>query len=129
MKGRTLGLALVTLVVIAGAWKVTQDKAPQTEVSRSQLYAGLLDRLNDIERVRLTNGDTETVLARAGERWLLASKDGYPADGSAVRRAVLQVAGLRVVEPKTASPERYARLGVQDVDADGADGTLVELLA
>ncbi len=128
MKGRTLGLALLTLVVIVVAWKVSQDKAPQTEVSRSQLYPGLLDRLNDVERVRLRSGDDASVLVRAGEGWLMANKDDFPADGAAVRRTVLQVASLRVVEPKTANPERYARLGVQDADAEGADSTLVELL-
>lgn len=128
MKGRTLGLALLTLVVIVVAWKVSQDKAPQTEVSRSQLYPGLLDRLNDVERVRLRSGDDASVLVRAGEGWLMANKDDFPADGAAVRRTVLQVASLRVVEPKTANPERYARLGVQDADAEGTDSTLVELL-
>lgn len=128
MKGRTLGLALLTLVVIVVAWKVSEDKAPQTEVSRSQLYPGLLDRLNEVERVRLRSGDDASVLVRDGERWLMANKDAFPADGAAVRRTVLQVASLRVVEPKTANPERYARLGVQDADAEDADSTLVELL-
>ncbi|MEQ8493227.1 MAG: DUF4340 domain-containing protein [Gammaproteobacteria bacterium] len=129
MKGRTLGLALLTLVVIAIAWKVSQDKAPQTEVSRSQLYPGLLDRLNEVSRVRLSSGEDTTLLERDGERWVLANKDGYPADGAAVRRAVLQLASLRVVEPKTAKAERYARLGVEDVGDDNGSGTLVELLA
>jgi len=128
VKGRTLGLALLTLVVIVIAWKVSQDKAPQTEVSRSQLYPDLLDHLNDVEHVRLRNGDDESVLVRDGERWLMANKDRFPADGAAVRRTVLQVASLRVVEPKTANPERYARLGVQDADAENADSTLVELV-
>jgi hypothetical protein len=129
VKRRTLGFALLTLAVIGVAWKISQDKAPQTEISRSQLYPGLLDRLNDVARVRLSSTDDTTLLARESEGWVLASKDGYPVNGAAVRRTVLQVAGLRVVEPKTATPERYARLGVADIDGADAAGTLVELLA
>ncbi|MGR8918556.1 MAG: DUF4340 domain-containing protein [Gammaproteobacteria bacterium] len=127
MTARHLIVLVLTIVVIGVAWKVSQDKAPQTEVERAPLYPALLERINDADRIVLSSAEHTSELERSGERWLLANRDGFEATGGDVRRLLLQVAGLRTVEAKTASPERYARLGVADVGEPGADGTLLEI--
>lgn len=129
MKGRTLVLALVTLAVIVAAWKVSERRAPQTEIARELLFPALIDRLNDVQQVTLRSVEHATRLKRDGDRWLLTDKDDFPADPAKVRRTVLQLAGLRMVEAKTSVPERFARLGVADLDSADATGTVVEVSA
>ncbi|MEX2482117.1 MAG: DUF4340 domain-containing protein [Gammaproteobacteria bacterium] len=128
MKARTLGLlGVITLGVIIAAWQISEQRAPQTEVTRAPLFPGLVDRVNDVRQMNLISAEHETQLRHDDQRWIIVNKDGFPADAGKVRRAVLHIAGLRTVEPKTSSAERYARLGVSDLDDDEASGTLVEL--
>lgn len=129
MKSRTIVLALATLVVIVTAWQVSERRAPQTEVARELLFPSLLDRLNDVQQVAIRSAEHVTRLKRDGDRWLIADKDDFPADAAKVRRTVLQLAGLRMVEAKTSVPERFARLGVADLDSPDATGTVIEVIA
>lgn len=129
MNGKSIGFALLTLAVVVGAWKVTEDRAPQTDVQRTTFYPDLVDQLNDATGLSIRSADQATVLAREGDDWRLANKDGFPADGAKVRKALLQLAQLRTIEAKTRDPERYERLGVDDPLADGAEGRLVEVTA
>ncbi len=127
MNAKTVGLALLTLAVIGLAWKVSEDKAPQTEMVRTYLHPGLIDRLNDIGRVHLKSAEHETILVRDHDAWKVENRDGFPAEFAHVKRAVLQMAELKLVEEKTTIPENYPRIGVADIDSDEADGTLIEL--
>ncbi|MBX9607533.1 MAG: DUF4340 domain-containing protein [Gammaproteobacteria bacterium] len=128
MNGKRLAVIALTLVLVGVAWKVSVDKAPQTEVQRSALSAGLMDRVNDVTRVELRDGQRHTTLEREGDGWRVASQDGFPANTAAVRRLLLQLAGLETVEPKTSLPESYGRIGVAD-PGEGSDGLLVEVWA
>ena len=127
MNAKTIGLALVTLTLIGLAWKVSEDKAPQTEVVHKSLHPGLFDRLNDVGRVHLKSAEHETILVRDHDVWKVENRDGFPAEFASVKRAVLQMAELKLVEEKTTIPENYPQIGVVDIDSDEADGTLIEL--
>jgi hypothetical protein len=127
LNAKFIAIALVTLVLSGLAWKVSRDKAPQTEIERVELFPGLLDRLNDVAALELRSAEHSTRLARgSGDTWGVANKDGYPATFAEIKRGILQVAGLVTVEAKTARRDSHARIGVADLDAAGADGTLVE---
>lgn len=126
MRAKPLIMLIVTAVLVGLAWKVSQDKAPQTEVARGPLYPGLLEQLNDVSRLALKSASHEVVLEGRGETWKVASQDGFPAIVANVKRAILQVASVVLVEPKTTRPESYARIGVEDVKDDKAGGILIE---
>ncbi len=127
MKLKHLLILAVTVAVVVIAWKVTDHKAPQTEVLRANLFPNLLERLNEVSKLTLRSGDSHTSLLREGESWLIENKDNFSADGGNVRRTLLQLAELRTIEAKTDNPERYARLGVENADHAEAAGTLVEV--
>ncbi|MGE0484329.1 MAG: DUF4340 domain-containing protein [Gammaproteobacteria bacterium] len=127
MNGRSLALGVVTLVVLVAAWKISEDKAPQTEITRSEFLPSLIDRINEVAAVDLRSATHATRLVRDGETWRISNKDDFPADAAHVRRTLLQLAALRGIEAKTRSPERYGRIGVDDIDQEGAEGTRVEV--
>lgn len=125
-------IAGIAIVAIAIAAFLVLRRAPEAEGSLvgAAVIPGLADRLNDVSTVRFIKaGNTPLLtLQRDDGGWTVAERDGYPADGAKVRLALINLGETRVLEPKTANPERYAQLGVQDVDAADATGTRVELL-
>ena len=127
MNAKLLGLALLTLLIIGLAWKISEDRAPQTEVIRASLYPGLIDQLNDIGRVIIRSAKEESMLKRDGDAWKLENRDGYPAAFTNIKRSILQIADLNVIEAKTSLPESYKRIGVADIESDDAAGQLIEL--
>lgn len=124
-------LAAVALVAIAIAVFVVMRRAPEAEGSLvgGPVLPGLADKLNDVSSVRFVKAGETTfmTLDRADDGWTIAERDGYPADPAKVRLALINLGETKVLEPKTADPERYAQLGVQDLDQSGAEGTRVEL--
>jgi hypothetical protein len=139
MKSRNLILLGLVVLVGLGAWQVSRQKTPTLELSSSPLYPGLLERVNEASRLAVSGADISVTVARAGAAWTVEEFDGYPADLARVRRAILQLAELRILEAKTSRPERYVDIGVEDraaADAKsksvrltlGADETAVDLL-
>ncbi len=126
MNNKLLGALLVAVILGGMAWKISTDKAPQTEVTRTALYAGLLDKLNDVSRVELLSAKTQTTLKRQGEQWTVANRDNFPAEPAAVKRLLLGLADLQIVEAKTSLPDNYGRIGVAE-PGNGSDSLQVEL--
>lgn len=126
---------LIALVVAAGAvlggvlWYSAQRAPAVHEPVAGPLLPGLEARLNGLEEVRVV-GAGDAVLAtlrRDGGQWRVAEREGWPADTGRLRELLLKLAQARRLEPKTARPERYAQLGVEDVADAGAKGVRVEL--
>jgi hypothetical protein len=87
--------------------------------------------LNDIERVAITKANNEIVvtLERKPEGWVAANKNGYAADVGKLRQGLRALAEARILEQKTANPELYSHLGVEDVSGDKAAGIAIALTA
>ncbi len=126
MNKTLLGTLLLALALGGLAWKISVDKAPQTDITRTALYVGLLEQLNDVTRVELRGPKSTTTLKRSSGQWTVANRDNFPADGKAVKRLLLQLADFEIVEAKTSLPDNYARIGVAE-PGDGSDSLQVEL--
>ncbi len=126
MRAKPLILAVITLALVIAAWQVSVNKAPQTEITRGSLFPGVLERLNDVNRLEIKSAKHALTLKRDGEAWVIASKDGFPATFANVKRTLLQAASLVIVEKKTDRPESYTRIGVEEIADDKAAGTLLE---
>ncbi|MCA9298681.1 MAG: DUF4340 domain-containing protein, partial [Phycisphaerales bacterium] len=57
-------------------------------------------------------------LRRESGAWVI--ENGYPATFEQVKKTLVAIADLEIIEEKTSNPERYARLGVQDPTGDDA---------
>jgi hypothetical protein len=78
--------------------------------------------------VRLIKGDgTRTTLRKGATQWVIVER-GFPADSSRVRKLLLDLVQLQVVEDKTTDPQSYAEIGVEDVSSPKAGGTRIELV-
>jgi hypothetical protein len=118
------GLALVGLAVYLSSTRHLEHAT----LAGDLVVPGLDGALNSITEVRLTKGDaTHTTLKRGSDGWSVSERN-YPADTGKVRKLLLDIRNLNVVEEKTRLPANYPQLGVEDVTTPKATGTRVELV-
>jgi hypothetical protein len=120
----TAGIVLVLL----GVWLASSRQSKAT-LAGDLVLPGAEGALNKVTEVHLIRGDgTQTTLKPGPAGWTVAERD-YPADTGKVRKLMLDLGSLNVVEEKTRLPANYPQLGVEDVKTTPkATGTLVELV-
>jgi len=122
MRGVTVaGLGVVTAIAVIGATVVVAQRRPATTLAQGQrLFAGLEQQLEGAQTIEIAKHDGKFVIARQGDHWVVPDKSDYPARPEMVRKALVGLAELETVEPKTANKELYGRLNLQDVAVDGS---------
>jgi len=144
-----LSLAAI-LAIAAGLWVAGRQASPGS--AHGLLYPQLKQQLGAISAVRLfearEDGETLAIeLKRQDDpgtasrdamdirpddapapdaRWGVEQRAGYPVDGARLRRLLLSLAEAKIAEEKTSDPERYASLGVQDLEAADAEGVRIQ---
>ena len=128
---RNKGLAWllgITAVAVVLAVLVSRSSGPKSDPLAGQpVLPEAAKRLADIGRMALVHGDQKTTLVRESDKWSVEERGGYPADVTKVRQALLALADMRFVEPKTAQPQSYPRLQVEDAGGKDSKSTLVTL--
>lgn len=119
--GITLAVALLVLLVPGKTGR-------ESEVEKTRLLPGLQEQVNDIDWLRVTaaGGQEVAVLTRGDGFWRVGQAHGYRADWDQLRTLLLDLAQAEIVEQKTANPEYYDRLGVEDVSGADAAGLMLE---
>jgi hypothetical protein len=126
-----IGLGLATLAIVVVAFLVDRSREPVDDFSANAgaLVADLGDHVNDVNRVTVTmpNKHAVVTLANKGDGWRVMEKGGYPADIGKMREYLLKVADAKLIEKKTAKPDRYSELGLSDISSPTAKGIAVEI--
>jgi hypothetical protein len=123
---RVVGLLIAAAVIIAvGFWASSRHRHEAVATGQSVLD-GLQAAVNDVTEVRLAKGDgTHVTLRKKPDAWEVVERE-YPADSGKVRKLLLDLGALEVVEEKTSDPASYDKLGVEDVKTAKAGGTRVD---
>lgn len=127
MKSKSLIAVAATLLVAGAAWYVSHLRAPETDVGTPPLFPDLVSKVNDVKRVEIDSRANRAVLIGDGAAWKIENRDGYPARFEDVKRTILALGELRIIEPKTRLPEMYTHIGVEDVAAEDSKSTQVTL--
>lgn len=131
IKKRFISLVAIAAAAVVVATVLSLRQLPEREGSLAgePLLPGLSEHLNDIQRIRFTGAGAEPLLTleRSEAGWVARERDGWPADVTRVRGFLLALADARLLEAKTATPDRYATLGVEDVEQADAAGVRVDL--
>ncbi len=126
-----IGLVVAALIVLVAAIFLVRSQQPREEsraATAGWLAPTLHERVNEVDRLTIRGaGDQALVeLARGEGGWSVAQRAGYPADTGKLRELLLKLADAKELEEKTASPEKYAQLGVEDVTGAAAKGVELE---
>ena len=117
MQKRSL-ILLLAATVVAAALAIVALATGGPGVSRAgsdqSAFPGLGDKLGQVASVAVERTGLNLTFVRDGDRWLVTQKGDYPADAGKVRRIVLALADMTLVEPKTRKPDLYPRLEVED---------------
>jgi len=116
----------VAIIAALGALALGGGNA-DVGATRGKLFADLEGRINEVARIRIRTGDETRTISLAEEAWGVEECAGYPADAEKVKEAIWTITELEIEAPKTKRPERYAELGVEDVDAEDSSSTEVVL--
>jgi Domain of unknown function (DUF4340) len=117
------------LVLIAFAiWLSSRRHLEHATLAGDPVLPGLVQSVNTVTEVDLRRGDgTHTSLKRASVGWVVGERD-WAAEPGKVRKLLLDLGALNVVEEKTRLPANYPQLGVEDVSTPKATGTQIDVV-
>jgi len=129
MNARIAAVLVVLLAIIGGGALYYY----QQERSRQPANAGTLGqpllkdlKVSEVTSIRIVEPKATLTLQRKEEGWVIAERDGFPADLGKVRGFVLQALGLKVGQSEPIGDPDRARLNLDQsgtqVEFDGADG-------
>lgn len=117
---------VVGLLLLVFVLDTTDDTGPLSpDAAFLAGFAADANRISEVE-VRGLDEDGSVIVRRAGDSWVVSSRDDYPADIGTLRPIIVALAEARIVEEKTANADYYDRLGVDDPDSGGS-GTKLTL--
>jgi len=125
---RLVLLALAALLATGGAfWLSSQRHLERAVLVGDPVLPQLRAALGEVAELRLSRGDgTQVTLQRAAEGWQVVERH-WPVDAGKLRKLLLDLAALEIVEEKTHDPARYPVLGVEDVAGPSAGGVRLDL--
>jgi hypothetical protein len=101
----------------------------QVEVLPGTLvFPGLAAKLQQAARIEATHQGKTMMITRDGDKWGLADRGGYPVQEDKLREMLTGLTELRITEARTADPEQFARLGVEDAQPATSNSTLLRVL-
>ncbi len=118
-----LGIAIV--VMSALTWWQQEGRNVEGNRDRPLVLPELLENLERLDRVEIRSNDGNVNLVKENSRWGVSEKQGYPADVSGLSALLNDLAVARIVEYKTARPENFSVLEVDDIERDGSKARLV----
>ena len=110
-------LAVLALALVAGWYFTSQVGLPRVPAQAERWLPGV--QVAQVKAIEVQRGDQPLVrLERREQGWVVPAKADYPADQGVVNRLLKALAEARKVEPRTANPELYGRLGLADKGED-----------
>jgi hypothetical protein len=120
-------IAAIALIVIA-VWLSSKRHLDRDLAAGDLVLPGLEQNVNAVTRITLHKGDaTQVTLQKDGTLWRVAER-GWPADEGKLRKLLLDLGALNIVEEKTRIAANYPALGVEDVSSPKATGTRVDVV-
>lgn len=130
MSFKRLGILLLLAVVVGGGalWLHRPRTVAHDPALGRSVLPGLAQHLDTVTTIKLIGAGKQVLLTleRTDGGWRVAEAR-YPADASKVRRLLVALGDLKVLEAKTSDPARFATLGLEDPAAAGAQSIEVDL--
>src|SRR5215207_9905772 len=114
-------LAAGLLIVGAAIWLSSQRHLERAIATGTAVLPELKAALNDVNEIRIAKADSnQATLAKHGAQWMVHER-GFAAEPAKVRKRLLDLSKLEIVEEKTCNPASYAAINVEDVPPANPD--------
>ena len=114
---RLLSLVLAAIIALAGGWYFGTATKPDQRIAMDSgklMFPDLTPKLKDARRIEITSKGKFTVIELKNGVWGIADRGGFKVQDTKLRGMLTTLTELRLIEPRTADPAQYARLGVED---------------
>lgn len=128
-KNVLLGISVATLLMLGVVvWLSQADKKAEPSKPAYALPS-LNGHINELKSVSISGAQNKVLvtLDNSEQGWTVREKAAYPADIDTLRKLLLGLADAKLLESKTADPQRYAEIGVQDLSSADAKGVGIKL--
>ena len=124
-------LLFVTFIVAGLVLMMPGKTGKESSIEQTIFLPGAAAKVNDIEWLRLTSAGNHTIatLKREGPVWVVEEASAYRADWGRLKTLLSGLSQAEVIEAKTANPDYYPRLGVEDISLADAGGVMIEFSA
>jgi hypothetical protein len=120
-----LATAIAILCAILAEWQ--RSASGEADFRPMRMFPALEKNMDRVARIEVqAKAGAFSIVRAADGKWILPDKGDYRADFNQVRRTVIGLSGLELVEERTARPEWHDRLGLGPPKESGA-GTVLTL--
>jgi len=127
---RLILLFVVSLIVLGLAvWVTNREQNSGASLAGARVLPGLRARLNTVTQVRIDGPNGKHVVIDKGAKHWLVSERNYPANTGQLRKLLIDLGNLKVVQAKTRLAKNYPVLGVQSLTAKGATGVRIDVIS
>lgn len=125
--------AVTWAVVFVAGWAAIDRRAMIVdEVPSARMFPDLGSQFAAISEVRISwaagSAFKTATLSRQAETWIVRERDGYPVDQNLLRRLLVSLDQLTVIEAKTRDPARFKRIDLRDLSIAGSRAGQVTVL-
>ncbi|MDE0780573.1 MAG: DUF4340 domain-containing protein [Alphaproteobacteria bacterium] len=117
----------VVTVVLAVVVGIGHETASFDLLKREPVFEALRENPDAVAKVEVKSRFGEFTLQRVSGGWVSPDRADYPVKGSDVRRLIVGLSDMRFVERKTANPDRFKRLEVQEISDELSDSAYVKV--
>ena len=119
--------ATAIAVVLASIAQWQRGATSDPVFQQARMFPSLAAKVDDVASIQIeTKSSVFNVTRRADGQWILPDKAGYGADFNTVRKTILGLAELDLIEPRTARADWQEKLGL-GLPKSGGSGSLVTL--
>lgn len=122
-------LLVITIIAVILAVLASSRQSGQPVQENSLLFPEFSDQVNAVNGISILSGGDTLELDVENDTWVVKQADNYPALFTRVREIAIGLSDMRIVAEKTANPEYYSELGVEDPRGESAGSYLLSVHA
>ena len=116
----TLGCAVAAIII--------ESRQTGSTIRTDVVMKGIAENISDVKRIEINYSQGGLILERDQlGNWSLPTKDGFAARNDVVNEFLVALGDLHYLEPKTQRAALHKRLGVEDVNEENSQSSLVTL--
>lgn len=112
-------MATMAIGAIAYIVLFSVDSSYQSTKHDNLLFPNLFNVLEKIEKIELLKNDKQLIVKKIEGEWVIESADNYPANVTKIKKFLLDLTEIKIINIKTINPSQYHNLAVNDIEEEG----------
>lgn len=120
-------LFLITALMVV-LMLVTIYRSQDDTETNALLYPALMDELSGVDTLKFKSAQDEFELKKQGEDWYIPQRFNYLADFNEVKRILIDIANVHILENKTSDASKLGILGLNQPGQDDSEALQIDMM-